>query len=77
MVTITGPTSMTNTTRKEVVSDLSQDPSAYMIANGCSSDSTMGKMMEKAGGMFKNKGMEEKGAEKREQAGYGNDSSNY
>ena len=77
MVTITGPTSMISTTRKEAVSNLSQDPSAYVIANGCSSDSTMGKMMEKAGGMFKNEGMEKKGAEKREQAGYGNDNSNY
>lgn len=40
-------------------------------------DSTMGKLMEKAGGMFKNDKMEQKGAEKRNQAGGGyNDSSN-
>ena len=45
-----------------------------MVSNICLLDSTMGKMMEKAGGMFKNKGMEEKGAQKREQAGYGDDS---
>ncbi|KAK4575167.1 hypothetical protein LTR86_001019 [Recurvomyces mirabilis] len=31
-------------------------------------DSTMGKLMEKAGGLLKNPGMAEKGAEKREQA---------
>ena len=29
--------------------------------SGGKNDSTMGKMMEKAGGLFKNKGMEEKG----------------
>ena len=32
-------------------------------------DSTMGKMMEKAGGLLKNEKLEQKGAEKREQAG--------
>ena len=34
-------------------------------------DSTMGKMMEKAGGMFKNEKLEQKGYEKREAAGLG------
>ncbi|KAI4184807.1 MAG: hypothetical protein LQ346_006037, partial [Caloplaca aetnensis] len=38
------------------------------------SDSTSGKIMEKVGGMFGNKDMEQKGAEKREQARYGDDS---
>ncbi len=38
-------------------------------------DSTMGKLMEKAGGMFKNEKMEQKGAEKRNQAGGGYDDS--
>jgi len=33
----------------------------------------MGKMMEKAGGLLKNPKMEEKGAEKRRQAGGGDD----
>lgn len=37
-------------------------------------DSTSGKIMEKMGGMFGNKQMEEKGAAKREKAGYGDDS---
>ena len=32
-------------------------------------DSTSGKLMEKVGGMFGNKKMEEKGMEKRERAG--------
>lgn len=36
---------------------------------GKSGDSTMGKLMEKAGGMFHNPKMAEKGAEKREAAG--------
>ena len=50
-------------------------------------DSTSGKLMEKVGGMFHHKGLEEKGAEKRSQASYGdkstsggysgNDQSNY
>lgn len=31
----------------------------------------MGKMMQKAGGMFGHKGMKEKGTAKREAAGYG------
>ena len=39
-------------------------------------DSTMGKLMEKAGSMLKNPKMEEKGMEKREQAGRGG-SDNY
>ena len=34
-------------------------------------DSTSGKLMEKMGGMFKNEKMQESGAEKRRQAGYG------
>ena len=38
-------------------------------------DSTAGKLMEKVGGMFGNDKMQEKGFEKREQAGYGQDSS--
>jgi hypothetical protein len=33
-------------------------------------DSTMGKLMEKAGGMLHNEKMESKGLEKREQAGF-------
>ena len=37
--------------------------------SGKQKDSTMGKMMEKAGGMFKSDKMEEKGAEKRREAG--------
>lgn len=38
----------------------------------------MGKLMEKAGSMMKNEGMVEKGREKREAAGYGQEeSSNY
>ena len=36
----------------------------------------MGKLMEKAGGMMHNKNMEQKGAEKRNQAGGYDDSSN-
>jgi hypothetical protein len=32
-------------------------------------DSTTGKLMEKAGGMFGSKGLEQKGREKRDQAG--------
>ena len=40
-------------------------------------DSTMGKLMEKAGGMLKNEKMVEKGEQKREQAGYGQGGSNY
>ena len=40
-------------------------------------DSTAGKLMAKAGAMFGNKGMEEKGQAKREQAGaFDNDDSN-
>jgi len=39
------------------------------------SDSTMGKLMEKAGSMTKNEKLMEKGAEKREAAGYGQGSS--
>lgn len=55
-------------------------------SSGKKSDSTMGKLMEKAGGLMKNKGMEEKGIEKREAkgadlqgsgSGYGQDSSEY
>ncbi|KAL8750136.1 MAG: hypothetical protein Q9184_006532 [Pyrenodesmia sp. 2 TL-2023] len=38
------------------------------------SDSTSGKIMEKLGGVLGNKNMEQKGAEKREQARYGDDS---
>ncbi|KAL8825107.1 MAG: hypothetical protein Q9170_007928 [Blastenia crenularia] len=37
-------------------------------------DSTSGKLMEKVGGMFGNEKMKEKGMEKREQAGYGDNS---
>ena len=37
-------------------------------------DSTMGKLMEKAGGMMHNQGMQDKGAQKRDQAGYGDNS---
>ena len=42
-------------------------------------DSTMGKLMEKAGGLMGNKGMEQKGAEKRNQAGggYGDNNNDY
>ena len=40
-------------------------------------DSTMGKLMEKAGGMMHNEKMEQKGAEKRNQAGGGYDDNNY
>jgi len=36
-------------------------------------DSTMGKLMEKAGSMMKNPKMEQKGMEKREQAGFDDD----
>lgn len=36
-------------------------------------DSTMGKLMEKAGGMLKNEKIQERGAEKRDQAGRGDD----
>ncbi|KAI9870983.1 MAG: hypothetical protein M1823_008583, partial [Watsoniomyces obsoletus] len=36
---------------------------------GDKKDSTMGKLMEKAGGMFKSDKLEEQGAEKRRQAG--------
>nr|OQO20320.1 hypothetical protein B0A51_12481 [Rachicladosporium sp. CCFEE 5018] len=39
------------------------------------SDSTMGKLMEKAGGMLKNEKIADQGREKREQAGYGQGSS--
>lgn len=41
------------------------------------SDSTMGKLMEKAGGMFKNEGMAEKGREKREAKGFDETGDNY
>lgn len=37
--------------------------------SGKSGDSTAGKLLEKAGGLFKNEGMVEKGREKRSQAG--------
>jgi len=37
----------------------------------------MGKMMEKAGNMMHNKGMAEKGLEKREQAGLDDSRGNY
>ena len=40
-------------------------------------DSKAGKFMEKMGGMMGNEKMEQKGAEKREQAGYGAGSDNY
>jgi len=36
-------------------------------------DSTVGKMMEKAGGMMKNEGLVEKGRERRASKGYGQD----
>jgi len=36
-------------------------------------DSTMGKLMQKAGGIFGHKGMKDKGQAKREAAGYGED----
>ena len=36
-------------------------------------DSTMGKLMQKAGGIFGHKGMKDKGQAKREEAGYGED----
>jgi hypothetical protein len=43
-------------------------------SNTGNKDSTTGKLMEKAGGMFGSKSMEEKGRAKREQAGgYGDD----
>lgn len=42
-------------------------------SSGKGGDSTMGKLMEKAGGLMKNEKMEEKGAAKREAAGYGGD----
>lgn len=37
--------------------------------DGKNKDSTMGKMMEKAGGMLKNENLMQKGQEKRQQAG--------
>jgi len=37
----------------------------------------MGKLMEKAGSMMKNPKMEQKGAEKREQAGFGDNTGSY
>ncbi|GAB7340102.1 hypothetical protein MBLNU457_6590t1 [Dothideomycetes sp. NU457] len=40
-------------------------------------DSTMGKLMEKAGSMMKNPKMEQKGLEKREQAGYDDNTSSF
>lgn len=40
-------------------------------SSGGKSDSTMGKLMEKAGGMMNNEKLAEKGREKREGAGYG------
>ena len=43
--------------------------------SGKKKDSTMGKMMEKAGGMMKNENLESKGAAKRREAGA--DDSNY
>lgn len=38
-------------------------------AGASGGDSTMGKMMEKAGGMFKNEKLQQRGAEKRQEAG--------
>ena len=43
----------------------------------CVIDSKAGKFMEKVGGMMGNEKMEQKGLEKREQAGYGAGSDNY
>lgn len=44
---------------------------------GNTADSTSGKIMEKVGGMFGNKNMQEKGSAKRDQAGYGEGDSSY
>lgn len=41
----------------------------YDDNQGKSKDSTLGKMMEKGGKMFKNEGMAEKGRAKRDEAG--------
>lgn len=40
-------------------------------------DSTVGKLMEKAGGMFKSDKLEQKGREKRDQTGGFDDTTNY
>ena len=44
---------------------------------GKSKDSTLGKMMEKGGKMFKNEGMAEKGRAKRDEAGGMGGNNNY
>lgn len=51
----------------------------YGTQSNSATDSTMGKLMEKAGGMFKNEGIADKGRAKREDAGFGqgNDNSDY
>ncbi len=49
--------------------------SSYGDEDDSKKDSTAGKLMEKVGGMFKNEGLERKGAEKRGQAG--RDEDNY
>lgn len=41
--------------------------------SGSGKDSTMGKLMEKAGGMMKNENLQQKGAAKRDQAGRDDD----
>lgn len=46
-------------------------------AGGNSGDSTMGKMMERAGGVFKNEKLRERGEEKRREAGALDNDGNY
>ena len=58
---------------QEVVSINFNPMNTCLLIEFCT-DSTSGKLMEKVGGMFHHKGMEEKGAEKRSQSGYGDDS---
>jgi len=60
-----------------VVQPLTRDISNSHNAKSGKGDSTMGKMMEKAGNMMHNKGMAEKGLEKREQAGLDDSRGNY
>jgi len=52
---------------------LAQFVSLHALIIFAMADSTMGKMMQKAGGMFGHKGLQEKGQAKREKAGYGED----
>ena len=76
MMTTTLRTLRAEVSRHILISPSSAERVSSLIFFNCA-DSMAGKLMEKAGGMFKSDKMERQGMEKREQAGYDGDNRDY